>query len=308
MQDRSGFENILPEIELARKLNAYKGVKARNNRLVLGYLASQGPSLPYKIFKDLKDLGYFKDKQYPTIYRRVKSLVKEGYVTQAGTRSTLRGKQSEETRYGLTSLGLIASLALESIRQDVIHAFEHHLNTIVPTNARIADVEVEAQRLAQGILSFVGKIYTGEEIYAMITALFLGYLKSSAPPLDELIYSSIEGWVPWIKSIISNAAHEQKRLLPQGIEKTTNLYQLLDEPDILDLVKVVLPVIMTYSSNQIRTYYHWLLAANGLRETFDGLTPEDRPSKRAEDFLANKLPNLIQQFENSIREYEENEE
>ena len=173
MLDRSAFENILPEEQLARKLNAYQGVKARNNRLVLGYLASQGPSLPYRIFKDLKDLGYFKDNQYPTIHRRVKSLVDEGYVTAAGTRSTLRGKQSEEIRYGLTPLGFIASLALESVRRDPYRTLEHHMNTIIPSNVKISNVDVEAHRLARGILAFLVKTYTTEEIYATITALLL---------------------------------------------------------------------------------------------------------------------------------------
>lgn len=303
MLDPSAFENILPEEQLARKLNAFQGVKARNNRLVLGYLASQGPSLPYRIFKDLKNLGYYKDNQYPTIHRRVKSLVDEGYVTAAGTRSTARGKQSEEIRYGLTPLGFIASLALENIRRDPRRALEHHMNTIIPTKIKISSVDVEAQRLAQGILAFLGKTYTSEEIYATITALLLGYLATSAPPLDELITASMEEYVPWFKPIIANAVMERKKL-PQGSEKIVDLFLLLDDPAIFDLVMIVLPVICAYLGNQIRTYSYWLIGANGLYEVFEDISPEVKPSKRAEDFVANDLKGLFQELEQSLREYE----
>ena len=302
--DKSEFENILPEDQLSGKLDAYRGVKARNNRLILGYLASQGPSLPYDIFKALRDLDFFKDNQYPTVHRRVKALTKKGYVTEAGTRSTLRGKQSEEIQYGLSLQGLIASLAIESIRWNVLHTFECHMNTIVPEKVSISNIEVDAQKLAIGILTFIGKIYSREEIYALVTAVFLGYLNTSTPPLEELLHASTEEWMPWIKPIIGNAVIEQKRLLPQGIEKTTNLFLLLDDPAIFDLVMAVLPVISAYLTNQIRTYYKWLIAANGFNEAFNELTPDQMSSKRAEDFVANELPDLYQEFEESIREYE----
>jgi len=302
LQRERDFENTLPEGLLQVKISAYQGVKARNDRLILGYLAINGPVLPYVIFRDLKGLGYYKDNQYPTVHRRIRGLVKEGYLTEAGTRPTLRGKQSKETLYGLTTLGWVSSLAIDRVRKDVLSTLERNIDTAVPEKGTILSLEVKIQSLYPGISEFLRTVFYEEEIYAMITSLLLGYLKTNAPSIDVLATASIEEWIPWIKPVFEKAVIEYRILLPQGIDRSINLFRLLDNPEIFKSVNQLLPIISLYAESQIHTFVTWLFASSGLKSTFDSLTPEDKPSERAEAFLAGELPKLLQGYEDSLRE------
>ncbi len=286
----------IPKELLERKIPAFTGIKARNNSLLLSYFANNGPSLPYAVFKNLENASYFNEKQYPTVYRRIKALVKEGYLTNAGTRPTQRGKQTEEIQYGLTTLGWVASLPIDPVRMYELSSLKMNLDTIVPEKKIIFGIEVNLRRLFPGFIELIERFYTKTELNLFFTSFLLGYLKSPAPSLDYFAETPIEFWVPWIKPIINNAAIEQNLVLPQGIDRTINLFELLDDPIIFEFVNQVLPIVKEYSENQIHTNMTSLLASTGLLDAFGKMKEGDAHSLVAENFVKNDFPNLLQQY------------
>jgi hypothetical protein len=113
------------------KIRALSGKDAPNNVAILRLIALRGPMNKYDLFSVLpgKNLpGKKKEKNYPTVSRRVDDLVSRGYLAVAGSKITREGTKRQEkvNVFGLTWRGLIASLSEEEVVVDVVSVLQRH--------------------------------------------------------------------------------------------------------------------------------------------------------------------------------------
>jgi hypothetical protein len=88
----------------------------QNNKRILKVIALNGALLKYDVSKSLN----LSLSDYGTISRRIDALTKAEYLKEAGKRTTRRGKQAEQSLYGLTWRGFIASLTIKEVRGKIL--------------------------------------------------------------------------------------------------------------------------------------------------------------------------------------------
>jgi DNA-binding PadR family transcriptional regulator len=270
------------------KIPALRGTKAQNNRLLLGYLSLKGPSLPYDAFKDLKKERHYKENQYPTVYRRIKDLVKNGYLMEAGERSTKRGKQTEETQYSITWKGFVASLAIEDVRNKIIDAVERNLENLnfelmKGTGLYLSDFYPTIRKI-------IDTIFSKSQIEAIVTIIFKAYLESATPSLDNVNdISGIGNWI-WIIQIAQRAMSEIKELPEGEAIPVMDILGLLDDPNILHIAQSILPQLSNNFREGLENQYRFLVhTPSKIGTILQGLEPEDKPSLRVKEFLEREL-------------------
>lgn len=254
--------NLIDLIEL--KIPALKGKAADNNRKVLEVVALNGPLLKYGI---LKLMG----GRYSTVSRRIDDLNDRGYLSEAGTRTTKRGRQSEETKYGLTWKGLVASLSIQTVRKKILQVLRKNSQLNIPER--------------EFVLVILDEIFSEEDIEIMATSFFTGFLNSTAPPLDDILEEDLKSWlIPAFRA----APHSQ--LKSTG---TMNLFTLLDNPQILHYVKEnYIPMIVDYEK-QLYEAYRLIKMVNEIGKFVSTLKPEDRPSEKIVEYLEKTFPDLV---------------
>jgi len=255
------------------KIPAFSGIKARNNELMLGYVALNGPSLPYGIFKDLKEQGFYEDWQYPTVYRRIKDLKRKGYLCEAGKRPTRRGKQTEETLYGLTWRGFLASLSMKNAREKALVVVKR--NPLLNTSGVSPDIQ-------EPVLSILQELIMPQELDVILKS-FLTALLKVIPNLE------VKGplWI-WIFQINENPFPEGFKLkkVPE------NLYELLDRPEIFSIItNRIIPVVVPFvrqKTNELKSMYNIFQELNAFIEYFSKLDVENQPSGKIREYLESK--------------------
>lgn len=154
------------------KVGILRGRGSKNNELILKTLALEGPLIKYDLFKALKESG--KNTLYPTISRRIDDLVDRGYLSGVGTRTIVVGKRKDKSStYGLTWHGLIASLTVEEVAEDVIKVLKNNPHLKLPFPREVT-------------LKIVKEIFGKEELKIISKAFLTGYLKAIPKDLESL--------------------------------------------------------------------------------------------------------------------------
>lgn len=154
------------------KVGILRGRGSKNNELILKTLALEGPLIKYDLFKALKESG--KNTLYPTISRRIDDLVDRGYLSGVGTKTIVVGKRKDKSStYGLTWQGLIGSLTVEEVAEDVIKVLENNPHLKLPFPREVT-------------LRIVKEIFTKEELKIISKAFLTGYLKAIPKDLESL--------------------------------------------------------------------------------------------------------------------------
>ena len=252
----SNFQDL---IEL--KIPALKGKGADNNRKILEIIALGGPLLKYGINKRMGGI-------YSTVSRRVDDLFEHGYIIKAGTRTTTRGRQSEETTYGLSWKGLIASLAVSTVRINLLQVLTENSQLQIPER--------------EFVLPVISEIYSPEDLEILSVSFFTGFIQCTAPPLDDILDEDLKAWL--MPALRAAPLHELKT------KGTMNLFTLLDNPKILQYVKEnYLPLIDDYEK-QIFETFQLIQFFNKAAKYLATLTPEDKPSEKIVAYLENQFP------------------
>jgi DNA-binding PadR family transcriptional regulator len=270
------------------KIPAYRGTKAQNNRLVLGYFSRKGSSLPYDAFKDMRNEGHYKKNQYPTVYRRIKDLVEKGYLIEAGERSTKRGKRTEEIQYGISWIGLVASLAIEDIRRKILDVFELNLNSLDFEIRQNTGIYLNA--LFPSMRKIIETIYSQAQIETIVSLVFKAYLESSTPSLDNLKGASGLGNLMWTMQV-AQATMSEIEELPEGERiPAMRIIELFDDPSILQIAQSLLPPTSERFKEGLENQYRFLVHIPGeIGLLLQGLKSEDKPSLKVKEFLENEL-------------------
>lgn len=74
-------------------LSLFKGREAKLNRAILLALFQCGPLVIYDIAKEIKKRRGFKFTKYSNVNRRVRALLRQGYLETIGSRQTQSGSQ-----------------------------------------------------------------------------------------------------------------------------------------------------------------------------------------------------------------------
>ena len=247
------------------KIPALRGRGTANNILILEIFALEGPLLKYDIYKKLKERGI---SEYSTITRRIDSLREKGYLDKAGKRITKRGKQKEESMYGLTWRGFIASLVSNKVRADVLHVI-----SITPL-LHIPEKEF--------VLLLLEEILNPKEIELLTTHILSSFLKV-IPNLENIEDSEL---FLWVFQALKEAPFTGISINKLS-EKKKDLTKLLDNPRILQYVKDrILPMISEYESN-FYVIYQFFKTLNVIGNFIQKLEPDNNPSERLKEYLQN---------------------
>jgi DNA-binding PadR family transcriptional regulator len=87
-------------------LEVFSGKQARLNRVILLIFYSKKPLAKYDVFLEIRNIKGFKHEDSKTIYRRMETLIEEGWIAQKGTRPAK--VQGESILYELTLKGKAA--------------------------------------------------------------------------------------------------------------------------------------------------------------------------------------------------------
>jgi len=245
------------------KIPVLNGIGASNTSKILEYLAVNGASLKYDIFKNLKFA------RYSTVSRRIDDLRKRGYVAISGKRITERGKQKEESMYGLTWRGFVASLSCENVRKDIIGTLTRNPLLRLPEK--------------ESILVFLSEVATSEDLSILSTAVFESYLE--VIPNLELI-SNDQLWT-WLLAI------RERPKLPEGFKLSRmpeDVLELLDRPNVLRVVKERIMPFFKESAAEIELAYRFFKSMGALGAVIDNLNDTQKPSVQVKDFLEKELP------------------
>ena len=199
------------------KIAIFRGRGSENNMLILKTLALRGSLIKYDLFKELKKSG--KETHYPTISRRVDSLLGRGYLEIAGKRTITVGKRKEKSsKYGISWKGFIASLTLEFVAQNIMRVLEKNPQLKLPFPRKAT-------------LRIIREIFTDRELRLIGQALLTGYLKAIPKDLESL---KPEQYVMYLLPAITEA--------PQIGEKfeEKDLSGLLQIPEVLEFVSKLL--------------------------------------------------------------------
>jgi len=252
------------------KIPALSERGTENNRLILKTIALNGPMLKYRIFKNVQ-VG-----RYSTVSRRVDSLTKTGYLGEASKRATERGKRTEESMYGLTWRGFIASITINEVRGDIFRVLE--------SNPLLAIPEKETA------LVLLKEMVTREELATIGRSLLEAFLKSV--PSLEFVENEPMSILAWLLSI------KERPVFPDGFKLSRipkdawELLGLLDRPTVLGVVKEKIVPLVREKTMEIEALYQLLSAANKFCDFVSSLQVEDEPSKRVREYLEGELKML----------------
>ena len=265
MQENQSIQQAYFKKLIQLKIPILSGPASKNNQFILRSIALSGPMLKYRIFKDAKI------NIYSTASRRISNLVKRGYLAEAGKRITERGKQAEESMYGLSWKGFIASLTIKDVRQDIIRVLEN--------NPLLNFPEKEL------ILPIIKEMVTSEEIETL-TNSFLRALVDSIPNLEIID----EKQIPFM---IMSAFPRLN--LPEGFKLSRipkDAWSLLDRPTILRLLKeTIVPFMKDYVEN-LKNLQLLISAFEGFDQLIDELETKDKPSEKIKEFVEKRVNTL----------------
>jgi len=265
------FDELLP-----MKIPILGGMGSDNNALILEHIATSGPLLKYDIFKDL---GF---ARYSTVSRRVDDLRKRGYLAEAGKRLTERGKHIEESMYGLTWRGFVASLSRKKVRANITHVLRKNPLLTLPEK--------------ESILLVLDEIVTPEEFETISRPILEAYLE--AIPNLEMIKDD-QLWV-WLFAI------RDFPRLPENFKLTKmpeNVLELLDRPPILKVVKERIAPFIKQKTNEMTAIYMLFRALNKLSNFIIKLDETEKPSVRIKEYIEIQLPKLFS--DGQIKPYRE---
>lgn len=265
LHNRDSCSHIILNDLFQLKIPALRGMGKGNNILILEILASEGPLLKYDVYKKLKEKGV---SEYSTITRRIDSLREKGYLNEAGQRITKRGKQKEESMYGLTWKGFIASLINDKVRENVLH--------VIRINPLLNIPEKEF------VLLVLEEIFNVKEIELLTTHLLSSYLKV-IPNLEKIEETELVLWIFQALKEVPSTGNSINTLS----EKKKDLTKLLDNPRILQYIKDrILPMLSEYESN-FYVMYQFFKTLNVIGNFIQKLEPENNPSERLKEYLQN---------------------
>jgi len=118
------------------------GKGAKNNRLVFKTLALNEPLSKY-------DLSKILSIQYPTIHRRVDNLRKLNYLDIADERVQEKRSDQKTFLYSLTWKGLIISIQIEDVCNNIIEVFRNCPLLNIPEKEKILDLVESHQILSK---------------------------------------------------------------------------------------------------------------------------------------------------------------
>ena len=248
------------------KIPIFAGKAAENAALILEHIAITGPLLKYGVFKQLNFT------RYSTVSRRIDDLRKRGYLAAAGRRKTERGKHTEESLYGLTWRGFIASLSSKKVRANIIHVLRKNPLLTLPEK--------------KSILTVLEEIVTPEEFETISKPILEAYLK--AIPNIEMIRDN-QLWI-WLFAI------RDFPRLPESFKLTKmpeNAIELLDRPPILKIFKERIAPFIKQKTNEITAAYMFFRALNELGNFISKLDETEKPSIQIKEYAETQLPRLF---------------
>lgn len=253
------------------KIPALGSKASTNNRLILEYIALNGPKLPYDVHKDLE----YDSNQYSTVNRRIRDLKKDGYLAEAGKRTTERGKQEEETMYGLTWRGFVASITERKVRENILQVLKKNPLLIIPSK--------------ELVLSVLERIITPQELEIIAESFLKPYLQ--AIPNLELIED--EHLFMFLFAI------RERPKLPEGFKLSKipqDLLELFDDPEILALVKSKIIPLIRAKTTELEAIYTMWKVLNELGNFISRLETQDKPSKRIKEYIETDLEESLEKI------------
>jgi len=273
LQKTSDFTHINLDALVESKVPILSGRGSENNEEILRIISLNGSMLKYDIQKHIPTVIY------STISRRVDDLTRREYLGESGRRRTERGRQSEESMYGLTWKGFIASITIKEVRKNFLE--------VLKKNPLLAFPEKES------ILTILEELVTKQELETISMTILEAFLKT-IPNLD-LVENELMSIFAWMLSI------REKIELPKGFKLSRmpkdiwELLKILDKPAILQAVKRNIIPLIVGKTKEIKTMYQLLSVLSVVGEYISGLEVENQPSKKIREFIETKLEsNLLE--------------
>jgi hypothetical protein len=204
------------------KIPALRGKDAPNNIAILTLVALRGSMNKYDLYSALpgKNVpGKQKEKNYPTVSRRVDDLVSRGYLVAAGSKLARKGTKREErvTVYGLTWRGMLAALSEEEVLSDVTAVLERHKESL----------QFPAHDIVMRVLA-----RWPEETIHDARLLWLSFLKALPSDIEEIPQDK---YVAYLSPSITNL--DEQLDLPPRIDPNFVITELLTDPKDRDWAK-----------------------------------------------------------------------
>jgi len=268
--------SILDELAMAR-IPVFGRRGALNNKRILRSIALNGSLLKYDVCKSLE----LPLSQYGTISRRMDALKEGGYLGEAGSRATKRGKQEDQSMYGLTWRGFIASITMNEVRENILQ--------VLRVNPLLDFPEKET------VLSIFEELITNQELETIARSVLEAFLKTI--PNLEFVENEPMSILAWVLSI------QEEIKLPKGFKLSRipkDAWELLDRPAILEVVKEKIVPLVKQKATEMEVMYHFFSALSEAGDFISGLEVEDQPSKKVKEFVETELsPRLSKLSENS---------
>jgi hypothetical protein len=262
LQNETIFTHINFGELLAMKIPIFSGKGADNTALILEHIAIKGPLIKYDVFKDL---GF---TRYSTVSRRIDDLRKRGYLAEAGKRLTERGKQTEESMYGLTWRGFVASLSSKKVRANIINVLRKNLLLALPEK--------------ESILVVLEEIVTSEEFETISKPILEAYLKV-IPNLEMIRDDQLWVWLFAIRDVPHLPENFKLTKMPE------NVLELLDKPRILKVVKERIAPLVEKKTTEITEIYMVFQVLNEVCNFIIKLDETDKPSIRIKEYAETQL-------------------
>lgn len=265
--------SILDELAMAR-IPVFGRRGAQNNKRILRSIALNGSSLKYDVCKNLE----LPLSRYGTISRRMDALKEGGYLGEAGSRATKRGKQEDQSLYGLTWRGFIASITMNEVRENILQ--------VLRVNPLLDFPEKES------VLPILGDLITNLELETITRSVLEAFLKTI--PNLELVENEPMSILAWLLSI------KEEIKLPKGFKLSRipkDAWELLDRPAILEVVKEKIVPLIKQKAMEIGVMYQIFSALDEAGDFISALEVEDQPSKKIKEFIETTLTPRLHSLE-----------
>lgn len=265
--------SILDELAMAR-IPVFGRRGAQNNKRILRSIALNGSSLKYDVCKNLE----LPLSRYGTISRRMDALKEGGYLGEAGSRATKRGKQEDQSLYGLTWRGFIASITMNEVRENILQ--------VLRVNPLLDFPEKES------VLPILGDLITNLELETLTRSVLEAFLKTI--PNLELVENEPMSILAWLLSI------KEEIKLPKGFKLSRipkDAWELLDRPAILEVVKEKIVPLIKQKAMEIGVMYQIFSALDEAGDFISALEVEDQPSKKIKEFIETTLTPRLHSLE-----------
>jgi len=261
--------------QLKAKISIFMGRASEKNNQVLEVIALNGPLLKY-------DVNRFVGWHYSTVSRRIDDLNRRGYLTESGTRKTQKGDQ--ETLFGLSWSGLIASLISENVRANIFNVIELNMETLqTGKNTFIKFSQIFS------LLKKISTVYNEEQIAVLVKSLFLGYLSSSAPSLENMMeiadYPGVDNLM-WSMMVLQQSFQYMSDENGENAVDILDVVKLVDDPEVLELVRVSAPLIsMAFREGIEKQYLMTVYLPEQIGLVLDNLSSGDIASEKVKEML-----------------------